>query len=242
NREVHEAGIFIGGDLRPDAGVAVEGPRVLFPRVVAELARTRNRVPRPDPASGPHVERTHNPFGVVVRDDRHPLFHRRADDDGVFHDERRRVHADLAGLEIDLLSRADDRALFQIDNAAAAERGDGLAGLRVQRYEPIAGRDEQYAIVTLAVGPVRDAASRQLPWRDSRARAFAHAVDPVQFAGLGVERYDRASRAAGRVERPFDDERRAFQLVLGPRAEVVGPEAPGDLELAEIRGVDLIEW
>jgi hypothetical protein len=40
---------------------------------------------------------------------------------------------------------------------------------------------------------------------------------------------------------PFDDNRRAFELVLGPRAEDVGLESPRHFERVEVRGVDLIE-
>ena len=50
-----------------------------------------------------------------------------------------------------------------------------------------------------------------------------------------------AARAGGRVHHAVDHERRAFQLVFGARAQVVGLEAPGDFELAEVGRVDLIE-
>ena len=39
DRQVDQAEIFVDGDLRPDAGVAVGRPRLVLPRVVAELAR-----------------------------------------------------------------------------------------------------------------------------------------------------------------------------------------------------------
>ena len=45
----------------------------------------------------------------------------------------------------------------------------------------------------------------------------------------------------GRVQHALDHERRPFELVLGERAEVVGLEAPGDFQLAEVGGVDLIQ-
>ena len=54
--------------------------------------------------------------------DGHAFLERRADDDDVVDDGRRRVQADLAGLEIDLLAVADDRADLQIDDAVLAER------------------------------------------------------------------------------------------------------------------------
>ena len=66
----------------------------------------RNRVERPEQLAGPHVEGAHQPLGVVVRVDGHAFLERRADDDDVLHDGRRRVQADLAGLQIDLLADA----------------------------------------------------------------------------------------------------------------------------------------
>ena len=64
-----EAELFVDGDLRPHAGVAVGRPRFVFPRVVAELARTRNRVERPQQLAGPHVVGAGQSFRVAVRDD-----------------------------------------------------------------------------------------------------------------------------------------------------------------------------
>ena len=87
----------------------------------------------------------------------------------------------------------------------------------------------------------RHAAAGQLPRRDAGALAFAQAVRPDQLAGLAVERDDGAPRAAGGVQHAVDRERRAFELVFGPRTEDVGLEPPRDFELAEVAGVDLIE-
>src|SRR5436190_13741524 len=103
DRKVDQAGVFVDADLRPDAGVAVEGPRVFFPRLVPELARPWNGVERPDAFTGPRVERTNKALGVVVRDDRRTLAHRGADDDEIARDARRRVHANFTALEVDLL-------------------------------------------------------------------------------------------------------------------------------------------
>ena len=241
DRQIDQPGFRIDGDLGPDAGVAVDRPRVVLPGLVAELAGARNRVERPDQLAGAHVERARQPFGVVVRDDREAFLERRADEHHVVDDGRRRVQADFAGLEIDRLPIAEDRAFLQVDDAVLAERRDRLAGLRIERDHAVAGGDEDHSIVAFAVGPVRDAAAGELARRDRGAVAFAEAVDPHQLAGLGVERDDRSARAAGRVEHALDHQRRAFELVLGTRAEAVGLEAPGDFELVEVAGVDLIE-
>ena len=56
HRQIDQAEIFIHGDLRPDAGVAVDFGRVVQPGVVAELARFRNRVELPKLLAGPDVE------------------------------------------------------------------------------------------------------------------------------------------------------------------------------------------
>ena len=185
DRQVDEAELFVHGDLRPHADVAVDRPRVLLPRLVAELARTRNRVELPELLAGPHVEGAHQALGVVVRRDGRAFAERDADDHDVSGDDRRRVNADLAGLEIDLLvvavddARPSGRRCRLLPNDVI-----GCAGLRVQRDEPIAGRHVEDALVALAVGPVRHAAARQLPRRHGGALAFAHAVRPDQLAGL----------------------------------------------------------
>ena len=108
--------------------------------------------------------------------------------------------ADLAGLEIDLLAGAEDDAFFQVDDAVLAEAGDRRAVLRVERDQPIAGRDVEDALVAAAVGPVREAAARELTRRDAGALAFAQAVRPDQLAGLR-RRARRPSAACRRSHR-----------------------------------------
>src|SRR6185295_14999775 len=125
---------------------------------------------------------------------RHPFLERRADEDDVLDDGRRGMEADLAGLELDLLALAGDRALLQIDDAAFAERLDHRAVPGVERDEPITGGHVEDALVALAVGPVGDAAARELARRDRGAVAFTVAVRPHQLAGLAVERDHRAAR------------------------------------------------
>ena len=79
---------------------------------------------------------------------------------------------------------ADDGADLHVDDAVGAEAGDRHAGLRVQRDQAVAGRDVDDAVVTLAVGPVREAAARELARRVDGARAFLLGVHPDQLAGL----------------------------------------------------------
>ena len=66
-------------------------------------------------------------------------------------------------------------------------------------------------------------------------------MHPELFAGGGIERHHGAARAGGGVEDAVRHQRRAFQVVFGARAEVLGLEMPREFELIEVRGVDLIE-
>jgi len=149
--------------------------------------------------------------------------------------------ADLPGLEIDLLLVAVNGADLQIDEAILAERHDRRAGLRVQLREPIAGRHVDDALIAAAVGPIGEAASRELARRDAGALALADTVRPDQLPGLRVERDDGAARAGRRIQHAVHHQRRAFQLVFRERAEGVGLEAPRDLQLPEVGRGDLIE-
>ena len=67
DRQVRETELFVDRNLIPDADVAVDRPRIVQPRVVAEFAGPRNRVERPQPLAGAHVEGLDEPLGVVVR-------------------------------------------------------------------------------------------------------------------------------------------------------------------------------
>src|SRR5262249_43269955 len=117
DRQIHQAEIFIDGDLRPHAGVPVYRPRLVLPRVVPEFAGARDRVERAHLLAGLHVERAHEPFAVVVRRDRRALAHRRADNDDVLDHGGGGVDTDLAGLEIDRLALALHDTELQIEDA-----------------------------------------------------------------------------------------------------------------------------
>src|SRR5215472_4549081 len=64
---VGQAELFVDGDLAPDSGVAIDGPRFLQPSVVAEFARPWNGIELPKFFSGARVEREDHALGVVVR-------------------------------------------------------------------------------------------------------------------------------------------------------------------------------
>src|SRR5207247_10108001 len=117
DRQIHEAELFVDGDLRPDARVSVDRPRFFFPGIVAELARARDRVEGPEELAGPRVPCADEPLRVVMGLDGEAFTERRADDDHVLRDGRCRVKADLTGLEIDLLALADNGADLHCDDA-----------------------------------------------------------------------------------------------------------------------------
>ena len=56
-REISDAALLVDRELGPRVRAAGGLPRIGRPRVVAELARPRNRVERPDEPAGQHVER-----------------------------------------------------------------------------------------------------------------------------------------------------------------------------------------
>ena len=241
DRQIGEPELLVGGHLVPDADVAVDRPRFIQPRVVAEFAGTRDGVEGPQAFPGPHVEPADEPLGVVVSPRSAALEERRADQhDAVARDRRRGMQSDLAFREIDLHAFADHHAFLQIDDAVLAERRDAGAGLRVEGDELIAGRDVEDALIP-AVGPVRHTAPRQLAGRIGGARALGLRVHPLQLTRRRVERDDRPPCAGRRVQHAADHQRCAFELVLGTWSEAVGLEAPGDLERREVAGVDLVE-
>ena len=130
DRQVDEARFGIDRDLRPHAGVAGPLPRAVLPRLVTGLARARHRVEAPDLLAGAHVEGAHQALDVRAVEIAEAFEHRRADDDHVVDDGRRRVQADFALLEVDLhllAVLADHHADLEIDDALVAERR-GSAG------------------------------------------------------------------------------------------------------------------
>ena len=235
----HRVRLFVDGHLCPHARVAGVGPRIFFPRVVAELAGLRNRVEDPQPLAGARVVAADESFFVNAALRRSAGQVRGADDDDVLGDDRRRVQTDFTRHRIDFLVVVH----FQIDDAVLAEPFDRHARLRVERDHAVAGRHvhDPRILSSSAVGPVREPASRELTRRRLAALPLVLAVHPQQLAGGRVERDDGAARAGGRVENAVDHQRRPLQIELGTRSEEIRLEAPGDLEGLEVVLVNLIE-
>ncbi len=236
HRQVGQAEVLVDGDLRPDAGVAVLLGRAAQPRVVPELARFRDRVEDPQALAGADVERADVALVVPVRLGREPLAERGADEHDVLGHDRGRLQADLAREEIDVLIVV----ALEVDGAALAEGGDGDACLRVEREQAIARGDVEDPLLG-SVRPVGETAAGELARRVGGAGSLVLAVDPEQLTRAGVERDDRSARPRRRVEDAVHHERRPFELVFRPRAQAVGLEAPGHLEVVEVGGVDLVQ-
>ena len=76
-------------------------------------------------------------------------------------------------------------ALLEVDDAVLAEARDRLAGLGVQRDQAVAGGDVDDAVVALAVGPVGQAAARQLTRAPSAWRARPRPALYIHFMLAG---------------------------------------------------------
>src|SRR5581483_1401125 len=113
DRQVHHPELLVDADLCPYPRITRVAPRILFPRLVAQLSRAWDRVEDPQSFSGSNVISSdvslhhrlalRNATGEVCR----------ANDDGVPGDHGRGVQADFAGDRIhDLIV-----VLFEIDGS-----------------------------------------------------------------------------------------------------------------------------
>jgi hypothetical protein len=66
-------------------------------------------------------------------------------------------------------------------------------------------------------------------------------MHPQQLAGGGVDRDRIAMFTGGRIQDAVDHQRRGLQIEVRTLAEILRPEAPGDLQLIEVSCRDLIE-
>src|SRR5262249_17973932 len=96
DRQIHEAEIFVDGDLGPDSGISIFRPRSVFPCFIAELTWPWNGVESPQLFSGAHIERTYQAFRVVVSGNGRAFTHRRTDYYCVLDDNRRGVNTDFS--------------------------------------------------------------------------------------------------------------------------------------------------
>ena len=93
----------------------------------------------------------------------------------------------------------------------------------------------------MAVGPLGEASVISSRYLASRARLRRAAVHPERLAAGGIHGDSIAARPGREVENAADHQGRDFPVMVGEFAEVVGVPLPGDLEFADVGGVDLIE-
>ena len=235
-RQVDDAELEVGADLPPHPGVAGVAPRVVQPTVVAELVRARDRVEDPLAHAGVRVEAADVALRVAHRAGRAAGDVRGPDDDRVAGHQRRGVQPDLAGQRIDLLIHV----LHQVDDPVLTEAGQPLARAGVQPDQPVARRDVEDLPVA-AVVAVGQAAPRPAPRRQLRPLALVEPVHPEQLARSRVHRDRGAAQAGRRVDDPADHQRRRLEVELRLRPEVGRVHPPGDLEVVEVPGGDLVE-
>src|SRR5256885_10212882 len=169
---------LIDADLSPHARVAGIGGRITFPSLSSVFIRQRNRMEDPKPLTGPDVESADVALYILLASWHSARAVSGADNDHIFRNDRSRVQSDFARDEIDLLIVIE----FQIDHAVPAETRHRGSCLCSQSDEAVAWRHVQNSLLT-PVCPVRQAASRQLPWGIAAAWSFALAVSPQKLAG-----------------------------------------------------------
>ena len=208
DRQIRQAELFVDRYLPPDAGVPGVDPRVLFPGVVAEFAQLRDRVEDPEPLAGPDVEpadvtlsRSESSSGSRRSCPAAPTMTTFLATIGV---ACRPISPFIGSIDLIVLQ-------LQIHDAAGAEAGDRRPGLRVQRDQAIARRHVENALLA-AVGPVGEAAARQLPRRGGAARALPARCASTTARRCRIERDDGAPAAGGGVEHAVGHQRRAFVL------------------------------
>ena len=237
DRQIGEAQLFVGAGLRPHAGIARRfGLAGLQPAFVAHLALARHGVENPFALAGARVIAADITLDAALLGRNAAAQEGRAHDHCVVGHQRGGVQPDGFFFQVHLLVVVG----LQIDHAIDSEACHAVAGLGVQRDQAVTGSDIENAL-GFAVGPIGHAMAGILPGRIAAARAFILAVHPQHLAGGRVQAHHRAAGAGGDIHAALDDQGRAFILVFGPRPQIVGLEAPGDLQLAEILAVDLVQ-
>ena len=139
--------------------------------------------------------------------------------------------------------RVDDLVVVQleVDDAVDPERRHGPTRLGLQRDELIADGHNVDTRVTLAVGPIADAAARHTANRVAGPLSLIDAVEPQQLAGRPVQGHHIPAAPRGRVEDAIDHERRGLIVEVRERPKVHGTESPRHLEIVEVVAVNLVE-
>ncbi len=214
-RGEHHRVLRVDGDSGPGVGAADQLVRIRRPRVVRELAGLRDRVENPAQLAGVHVVRADVAGRAGQR-----LGDARAHDEHVLEDRSRCARAALG---------CHAEAFAQVNASRSPERRDRLAGLLIQRVEPVAIRDE-HAILVHGHAAVSESRGRR------RAAAWIELPD---LASRGRVHGDHLERRRRRVEHAVDDDRVALHLRGLER--IVRVVRPRGLQLRDVVAVDLRE-
>src|SRR6185437_2520811 len=170
--QIGEAGLGIGGDLGPNAGVSGVVGGAAEPGVVALRALDRDRVPLPELLAVADIVGARRTAVVAETRGREAFLECRPHQHLVANHGGRRLPADFAGGQIgqDLLIVGR----LQIHLAGNAKRWNRLPRLGVERDQKIPRRDVKDArALAVRARPVREAAAGELPRRGRAALALA---------------------------------------------------------------------
>src|SRR5262249_4555704 len=148
------------------------------PGVIAQLAFLGNGMKDPEALAGAHVKAANVSFVIAHALWRETFTKGRADNDGVFGHDGRRLKPDFTGSDVGHESLVIIH--LEIHRAIVAEGGNRGAGLCVEADEPVAGRYIKDAlVVSLAIArcirPIGKAASGELARGRGAASTFAFA-------------------------------------------------------------------
>ena len=174
----HQLARLVDGHPGPHVGGAHVAPRLVLPRLAAELALLGDGVETPDEGAGAGV------VGADVAGRGAPVDDAVADGAADYHQvlvhDRRRVELEVAAVD------GPDEIAAQVDHAVVAERSHHLAGRRVEAEEPVPAREEDAQVV--AVSPHGDATVAEAAAEGGHAVGVGAGVeDPSLGPGLGVE-------------------------------------------------------
>jgi hypothetical protein len=126
---------------------------------------------------------------------------RSPDDDDVADDQRRRVQAQLARVEIHILIVFE----LQIDGAVASEGRNRNSGPCIERQHSVARCDVDDApFGAVGAGPIGESTSSAEAGRILTAHTLILGVHPEHLSGCGVECHGRAPCARRRVQHSVD--------------------------------------
>ncbi len=237
HRHVDDAAFEIGRHRGPGTGVAGVGIRVVAPGFRAKLPGARNRVKDPQHFTRVQVV-TANVAGRSGHGARRSARgERRADDDDVTDDHRRRGQAGRNVFYVDVESVFLPHA--QVHHTVFAEGRIRFTGRRVERDEVVARGHRDDARLAALSAPVGH------PAAGIHARAAPGALvvtkHPQVLAGNGIDGHHVAATPGRYVQHAVSHDRGGFVVEFGIWPVVERGPAPGDLQVADIVPVDLVK-